>query len=328
MSTFADWQPAYAEHNIPTFPVLGGVKKPAVTGYLRMGLPASRALVARFGHVDAFGFALKRADITVLDVDTPDERVLADALTRHGPTPIIVRTQSGNWQGWYRNGGEGRSVRPFPSLPIDVLGKGYVVAPPSNGAKGVYGFVEGSLDDLVNLPLMRGAPGNENRPGRATGHLVEQGQRNDQLFEYYMREAHGCDRNQLLAKAMRFNESCVPPLPADIVAKTVASAWGYTERGENRYGQVGAWFPAEEANRLIKSGQQDVFILLAFLRANNGPHREFMIANGLAEEIHLTRKRLSAARAYILQAGHIERVRAPAQGVPALYRWKVQGGRN
>jgi hypothetical protein len=26
MSTFADWQPVYAEHNIPTFPVLGGVK--------------------------------------------------------------------------------------------------------------------------------------------------------------------------------------------------------------------------------------------------------------------------------------------------------------
>lgn len=49
MSTFADWQPAYAEHNIPTFPVLRDVKKPAVTGYLRMGLPASRALVARFG---------------------------------------------------------------------------------------------------------------------------------------------------------------------------------------------------------------------------------------------------------------------------------------
>jgi hypothetical protein len=291
-----------------------------------MGLPASRALVARFGHFDAFGFALERADITVLDVDTPDERVLADALIRHGRTPIIVRTQSGNWQAWYRNGGEGRSVRPFPNLAIDILGKGYVVAPPSNGAHGVYGFVEGSLDDLVNLPLMRGAPGNENRPGRAAGNLVELGQRNDLLFEYCMREAHGCDRNQLLAKAMRFNENCVPPLPADVVAKTVASAWGYTESGKNRYGQVGAWFPAEEVNRLIKGGQQDAFILLGFLRGNNGPHRQFMIAHRLAEELHFSRKRLAAARSQLLEVGNIERVRRPAQGVPALYRWKFQGG--
>lgn len=118
---------------------------PAVTGYLRMGLPASRALVARFGHVDAFGFALKRADITVLDVDTPDERVLADALTRHGRTPIMVRTQSGNWQAWYRNGGEGRSVRPFPNLPIDVLGKGYVFAPPPMAPRGPMALSRGRL---------------------------------------------------------------------------------------------------------------------------------------------------------------------------------------
>lgn len=141
-----------------------------------------------------------------------------------------------------------------------------------------------------------------------------------------MRQAHGCDRSQLLAKAMRFNENCVPPLPTDVVAKTVASAWGYTESRNNRYGQVGAWFPAEEANRMIKGGQQDAFILLAFLRANNGPHREFMVANGLAEELHFSRKRLAAARTYLLEAGHISQVRRPAQGVPALYRWKFQGG--
>jgi hypothetical protein len=47
MSTFASLQPLYAEHGIATFPVLKGVRKPAVTGNLRMGLSVSRELVAR-----------------------------------------------------------------------------------------------------------------------------------------------------------------------------------------------------------------------------------------------------------------------------------------
>lgn len=40
---FATWQPIYAEHGIPTFPVrfVDGDKKPAVASYLKMGLPAS-----------------------------------------------------------------------------------------------------------------------------------------------------------------------------------------------------------------------------------------------------------------------------------------------
>jgi hypothetical protein len=33
----------------------------------------------------------------VLDIDTTDERVLADAIYRHGATPIIIRTASGKF---------------------------------------------------------------------------------------------------------------------------------------------------------------------------------------------------------------------------------------
>jgi hypothetical protein len=60
--------------------------------------------------------------------------VLADALGRHGPTPFVVRGGSGNFQAWYRYNGEPRRTRAWPGLPIDLLGDGYVVAPPSMGS--------------------------------------------------------------------------------------------------------------------------------------------------------------------------------------------------
>jgi hypothetical protein len=90
MGVFSDWQPIYEAHDVPTFPVrvANGDKKPAISGYLKVGLGTSRKLVSKFSGEDSFGFALKRARITILDVDTPDERVLADALDRHGPTPL------------------------------------------------------------------------------------------------------------------------------------------------------------------------------------------------------------------------------------------------
>jgi hypothetical protein len=114
---FAEWQPIYAEHGIATFPVVidgGGGKRPAVKGYLKVGSILSRELAIRFPDNDAFGFALGRSNrITVLDVDTSDERVLSDALAKHGASPLIVRSGSGNWQAWYRHGGESRHVRRF-----------------------------------------------------------------------------------------------------------------------------------------------------------------------------------------------------------------------
>ena len=97
----------------------------------------------------------RRSGLTILDVDTPDERVLTDALDRHGATPVIVRSGSGNFQAWYRNSGETRRIRPEPDKPIDILGGGFVVAPPSRGTKGCYQFVQGDLDDLGRLPIMQ-----------------------------------------------------------------------------------------------------------------------------------------------------------------------------
>ena len=154
---FAVNQPIYAEHRIATFP-LHNNKMPAVRNYQMMGLPASSRLVDRFRNANGFGFMTNaRTRISVLDVDIADDRVLADALSRHGSTPLVARTARGKFHAFYRHNGEHRKIRPFPDLPIDLLGnKGFVVATPSILEKGEYSFIEGSLDDLDRLPVMRG----------------------------------------------------------------------------------------------------------------------------------------------------------------------------
>ena len=154
--SFRDWQPLYAAHGIPTFPVEIGpnVKKPMVSNYGRFGLPASTEIARKIPDASAIGFMVgRRTGLTILDVDTADERVLADALDRYGPTPVIVRSGSGNFQAWYRYSGEKRLIRPEPD--IDVLGSGFVVAPPSRGINGDYQFIQGDLDDLGGLPIMQ-----------------------------------------------------------------------------------------------------------------------------------------------------------------------------
>jgi hypothetical protein len=157
VGAFSEWQPRYAERGIPTFPVIitGKNKKPAISNYMNVGHPASSQFALRFGDVNALGFVLgKHSRITVLDVDTPDERVLADALDRYGKTPVIVRSGSGNHQAWYKHNGETRQIRPLRNRPLDILGDGFVVAPPSRGAKADYRFIQGGLDDLASLPTM------------------------------------------------------------------------------------------------------------------------------------------------------------------------------
>jgi Bifunctional DNA primase/polymerase, N-terminal len=105
-AVFSNAQPIYAERGIATFPVTES-KAPAVRGYLRLGLDTSRGLVIKFPDAPALGFATKRRNgVTILDIDTPDEKVLADALDRHGHTPLIARTGSGKFHAYYRHNGE------------------------------------------------------------------------------------------------------------------------------------------------------------------------------------------------------------------------------
>lgn len=328
--SFREWQPQYAAHGIATFPVAIGPdgKKPLVSNYSRFGLRASTEITEKFPDATGIGFMVgQRSHLTILDVDSTDDHLLADVLDRHGATPLIVRSGSGNFQAWYRHNGERRLIRPDPDKPIDILGSGFVVAPPSHGKDRKYEFVEGGLNDLDHLPVLHGMPASIARQIATAAprdtERIREGVRNRKLWESCMKAAHHCDNfDALLDLAHTRNADFVPPLPDKEVVKVATSAWGYTARGENRFGRPGVFFDADTADHFIRT-DQDAFILLAFLRAHNKPDSTFMVANGLANTLCWTIKRLARARQRLLRS-YIEPVRpASSKNGPALYCWNV-----
>jgi Bifunctional DNA primase/polymerase, N-terminal/Primase C terminal 1 (PriCT-1) len=316
--SFAQWQPIYAAHGLSTFPVRieVGDKKPMVKNYLRAGRHYSDRLAQQFPDAQAFGFALgDRTKITVLDCDSNDDRILCDAMTRHGKSPLIVRSGSGNFQAWYRHNGERRHIRPDPRLPVDILGGGFVVAPPSRGIKSAYQIIEGSLDDLVSLPVL------QNFVAPTNVELISTGRRNNSLWEHCMRQCRSCDDfGALLDVAETFNtQSLNPPLDASEVTKAARSAWQATERGENRFGQIGAFLTVAETQSMVSDPY--LLTLLAWLKAQNSPGSQFLIADGLAPLLGWSLPQLRRCRKLLSALGWIRMVRPPARGCAALYRW-------
>lgn len=320
-SAFAQWQPQYAAHNVATFPVTAD-KVPAVKGYLRVGLQASGQLSIKFPDNDAFGFACKRSKITILDVDTSDERVLADGLARHGPTPFIVRSGSGNFQAYYRHGGENRRVRPDPDRPIDILGDGFVVAPPSKGRKGQYQIIEGTLDDLDRLPRMKHPEAikavqspSADEPiapkvgASANGHAgVEDIKRNDTLWRHCMKAARSCGTlERLMSAAVEFNKGeFYRPLPADEVLKIVASAWGYEVEGKNRFGYGPRLVMDADVVDELAASNPRAFALLSILQRHHDGCDDFVLAKGMAEKLKWSVNTMKDARDELERRGLIE----------------------
>lgn len=332
MALFAEWQAEYAKRGIATFPVniIGRDKVPAVKGYLRAGLPASRQFALKFGKSEAFGFALKPNRITVLDVDTPDERVLADAMDRHGQSPLIVRSVSGGFHAWYRHSGEKRSTRPWDDLPIDVLGDGFVVAPPSRSPLGSYQIIEGSLDDLERLPRLQNlfldlstkeaAKDAANEPER-----VHEGKRNNTLWRFCMRAAHSCDSEaQLLEQARQYAaETFTPSLPDSEIIKVVGSAWRKTARGENYVGSKSSYvrIDSDEINELM-AANQDSLLLLMLLRNYHRDRERFIVANAMHESLGWGLNRFRAARKALEDQGKIVMVQKATSATGAAhYSW-------
>ena len=121
-------------------------------------------------------------------------------------------------------------------MPIDLLGGGLVVAPPSRSGIGQYEIIQGSLDDLGRLPVLR----NLDLP-KVGG--ARDGERGAKIFPYLMRAAHHVDSfDDLLdtcTVADTFNDNCEPPMEDYRVISAAKSAWDYTVRGENWVGQGG-----------------------------------------------------------------------------------------
>jgi hypothetical protein len=234
---FAEWQPRYAEHRVATFPVEG--KRPCVRAWDRVGLRASAQLALKFADADAFGFQCGKPNrITLIDIDSRDERIVGEAIKLFGESPIIWRTGSGNHAMPFRYNGEARRIRPVPGLPIDILGGGLAVAPPSLGATGRYEFLQGGLADLDHLPIAR--IDNKVEPESRKHELcdiIPDGIRNHTLFRFALRQApHVDDLDALIDVVRTRNLDCLPPIPDAEVVKAASSAWHYEITGRNWVG--------------------------------------------------------------------------------------------
>jgi len=87
-------------------------------------------LAIKFADARAFGFACgARNRVTVIDKDENDERIVHVAEQLFGASPLLWQTGGGKYAAAYRFNGERRHVRPIRSLPIDILGGGFIVAP-------------------------------------------------------------------------------------------------------------------------------------------------------------------------------------------------------
>jgi hypothetical protein len=347
---FGSWQPKYAEHNLVTFPVEFPTptrKKPLINNPGKIGLSASNLFASQPRFASARGIGLwcgKRNNLTILDIDAPDERLLADRLQRHGQSKIIARTPSGKFHVWYKHNGEPRLIKPWGEHePVDLLGSNLCVLPPSLRNGGRYEFIEGNLDNLCELQPVKNID-DIFQPGKIPDGVydyqdneqkypdlplfIKCGARNTRIWRCCMRKAWECSNLQQLIEYAKcvYETSCDrhPIMEDKEIMKIAESAWGYTESGRNwftpHHTQHGVYLRIEEVDLLIE--QPDVRALLVFLRRENGPHGRFMIANALHKQWGWSPKRLAKARNKLIELGYV-RVTKPAnkQTGPALHAW-------
>ena len=342
---FGTWQPRYAARGIATVPVGFDVlvngkldKKPLVQHWMMMGVRASTHLTRKFASAQGIGITLGiRNGIAVVDADTTDENVVADVLAYYGPSPLIARSPSGGHHVYYKhNGRQRRRIRdPYwreRGAPVDVLGNGFITAPASRSPRGDYTFVQGGLDDLQRLPILRASaekitpsePEPVSLPELPLRGMHEHDGRNDALFKAIgpiARDIHqACGtREQLLQIAREHNAQCEQPMEDGEVEKVVGSVWGMTREGRNVIGQPGLFCLSAEH---LEIEDAHAFKLLAFLRFHQGPHAMFWVTNSLAGRFGWDPHRLARARRVLIEQGYLVPVKqAAGRGHPATFKW-------
>ena len=302
-------QAAYAQHHIATYP-LTARKTPAVRGYDRIGAPYSAKLATRFPDAMAGGFvAGPHSRVTVIDIDSPDDRLVEEIQKRFGVTPLQVRTPSGGRHLYYRHAGEARRIKPLPD--VDVLGGGNVVAALSVVPKGRYDLERGTLDALAKLPQMQEAQ---------QIRVINKGVRNNTLFRHCQAIVDYCDTlDQLLDAARTWADGrLAEPLPEAEVIKTANSVWNF-RGGRRRVMQNIVEKPCWGA--LIANPK--TLALFSYLSAENGPNSTFMVADDLGPARNWPRRLVPDARKALLDLGVIRCVRRRGKNAAALYRWSI-----
>ncbi len=319
---FAEWQPRYAAHRVATFPVKD--KRPCVRHWQKVGLNGSSQLAMKFVDADAFGFQCgARNRITVVDIDSNDEHIVGEAIKLFGESPIIWRTGSGNYAMPFRHNGETRDIRPVPGLPIDVLGGGFAVAPPSIGAKVRYEFLQGSLADLDRLPVARVDPSKPHKSRRDAHDKIPQGKRDGTLFHYALKQApHVDDFDTLLDVLHTRNMDCDPPLPESVVVAKAQSAWRYQQEGRNLVGRGRALVTPHEIYDVLWQEDRDALALYLHLSRHHWG-REFVLTKSMASAMVWGLRRWKDARDTLVRLGIICCIHPGGRGPhdPPIYNW-------
>jgi hypothetical protein len=341
----------YARYNIPTLPI-GDDKRPLVSGFkmATFSMRQSRAFMRRRPTADVIGVPDgPLSGIVRLDIDERGDHILREAIRRAGEPGAIARTGSGKYHFWYADNGEcrltgqpgHRNARPWDDLRIDLCGKGgYAISPPSRFANGNEYRFEGevNLDDLLrhrhHLPKIQGLPERAYvvRPQmplvsaasfETLADMRDGSGRNVNLFDALCRVARGLPKTNdaLLEWAREHNSEFGEPMADAEVAKTAKSVFGYLERGELRVGEHGVRLGKLQAQEMARDPY--FLSLIAWLKAENGPTSEFLVADGLTSSKYLEwpLERLRRARRRAIDEGWIVEIRKPAPGRAALYRW-------
>jgi Bifunctional DNA primase/polymerase, N-terminal len=332
---FARWQAEYAARGVPTFPVDPVAKRPAITNYNVVGLKGSRQLALKFPDSNGLAcMAGARNRLTIIDIDARGaeaDRLAAEAQRLHGRSRLIVRTGRDGRHLYYQHSGEHRKIRPDPSQPIDIIGTGMLVLPPSLGAMQPYEIIEGNLDDLTALTKINRAPTPtpttptpEPTPSKELLRHVQHGERDKNFWPYVARMAHQAQSlNHLIADATELSNMMQMPFgPRDITDKC-KFWWDKTRNGKNRFGSGGGFVIADHAviDKLMMT-DPDGFTLLMFVRRHHW-RRDFALANetcALMPRDGWDRKRFAAARSRLIEAGYLIVVRAATPSRPMLCR--------
>jgi hypothetical protein len=327
---FARWQPEYAKHGVALFPVAVTTtgKRPLVCRYLKTTPKSSEQFRLKFPAADAFGFACgPRNRITIVDLDSTDEAIIEEGRRLFGDSPLLWRTGGGKFAMPFRYNGERRRIRPIPALPIDLLGGGFAVAPPSAGAVRPYEIIAGTLADLARLPVAR-IPVEVTKPsGGVTDtppDAISQGERDRAIWRYAMQVAPRCGSvEELIAMARTYNlEHCRPPQDDDLVVHAAESVWRYEERGLNFVGGRCVVVSHAEIEDLA-ARSPDALALLFQLRRRHWEKDEFVLANAMAPSLGWTLRRFKDAQRLLTEGRYIVCVSPGGRTTrdPPRYAW-------
>ncbi len=328
MGVFAQHADEYAAAGLPAFPVDTIYKRPAVKGWQKASPRLARTWshVEKLGNADGLGIVMgKPSGITEIDVDAASEAWLAAAVEWFGETPIVIGTASGKAKLWYRHNGEGRHIRPFPSQPIDVLGGGYTIAPPSwrEDLGATYVFRSGGLGDIGNLPTIRPDALGQERAAQS----VQAGERNTHLWRHCMTQARHCDDVEALIDVAASWASVLPaPLSAAEIERTARSAWKYEAKALNYLGRRKPQLNLGDSIMDALIDKPDALALHQYLLRWHSNKPQFAIAPRAMSEAGSppwSRQRISQARDILLERDFIEQLSAPCRRRSGLYRFRV-----